>query len=290
MKRAPISFALVAGLSGVVAFLLLRKGEARVPQRDWPVNFAHRGDSAHAPENTLEAFRLAVERGAGGLELDVHLTRDGEVVVLHDETVDRTTDGTGAVAEMTLEEVRALDAGYRFGAPEYPYRGRGCRVPTLAEVFEEFPEAVINLEIKAGTPGIEKAVLDVIEAARAEGRSLVASGRHEVVRRFRDVSGGEIPTSASYREIEVFHALCNLRVASSLSPDYDALQVPVSWRGITIVTPRFVAAASAAGVRVDAWTIDDAAEMRRLLDLGVGVIMTNHPERLARVLAEREGG
>src|SRR5918994_4145382 len=131
-------------LTGLVCFvaLILRRENNRTVRGEWPVNLAHRGASALAPENTLEAFRMAVEAGAGGLELDVHLTRDGHVVVIHDETVDRTTGGTGAVAEMTLDELRGLDAGHDFspdGGSTLPYRDRNVLVPTLAEVLREFP-------------------------------------------------------------------------------------------------------------------------------------------------------
>src|SRR5215213_7781257 len=260
--------------------------------KDWPANFAHRGASARAPENTLEAFRLAVEAGAGGLELDVHLTRDGEVVVIHDATVDRVTDGSGSLAGMTLEEVRRLDVGNCFspdGGQTFPYRGRGVRIPTLAEVYEEFPNTCVNADIKEARPGAEKAVLRVIQDAAAEGRTLVASTDHAVLRRFRRVSRGRISTGASRREIAAFYVMSKLHLEALVSPAYEALQVPVEHRGIKLVTPRFVQAAHSRGVRVDVWTINDAAEMRRLLDLGVDVIMTDSPELLESLLRDRRG-
>lgn len=270
----------------------LLKRERRTAGGAWPANCAHRGASARAPENTLEAFRLAVEAAASGLELDVHLTRDGEVVVIHDPTVDRTTDGSGAVAGMTLDEVRRLDTGYSFspdGGQTFPYRGRGVRIPTLAEVYEEFPDTCVNADIKEAQPGAEEAVLSVIQDAAAEGRTLVASTDHAVLRRFRKVSGGLISTGASRREIAAFYASSRLHLEALVSPAYEALQVPVEHRGIKLVTPRFVRAAHSRGVRVDVWTINDAAEMRRLLDLGVDVIMTDYPEVLESLLRERRG-
>src|SRR5215207_6589325 len=124
MSRKRFVLVALVGLACFVVFSLRRRGH-RTIEGGWPVNLAHRGASALAPENTLEAFRMAVEAGAGGLELDVHLTRDGHVVVIHDATVDRVTDGSGAVAGMTLEEVRRLDAGYSFssdGGRTFPYR------------------------------------------------------------------------------------------------------------------------------------------------------------------------
>lgn len=252
------------------------------------MNFAHRGDSAHAPENTLEAYRLAAEAGAGGLELDVHMTRDGRIVVIHDDTLDRTTNGTGYVRDKTLAEIERLDAGYRFtGNGFYPYRGKGLRVPTLDEVFKEFPGLAVNVEIKEAQPGVEEAVLRVIREAGAEERTLVASQRHAVIRRFRQISGGGVATSASGQEIRTFFALSNLRLEKLLRPAYEALQVPVSYRGVAVVTPRFVEAAHDRGVRVDAWTVDEPGEMRRLLDMGVDVVMTNRPGRLQEVLEQR---
>lgn len=290
MDRKHVLISALAGLSGVFVAVSLLKREKRTAGRRWPVNLAHRGASARAPENTLEAFRLAVEAEAGGLELDVCMTRDGEVVVIHDATVDRVTDGSGAVAEMTLEEIRRLDAGCRFspdGGRTFPYRGQGVRIPTLAEVYEEFPDARVNADIKEAQPGVEEVVLRVIQRAAAEERTLIASTDHAVLRRFRKVSGGRISTGASRREIAAFYALSRLHLEAFVSPAYEALQVPVEHRGITLVTPRSLGAAHSRGVGVDVWTINDAAEMRRLLDLGVDVIMTDYPEVLAGLLEER---
>jgi glycerophosphoryl diester phosphodiesterase len=292
VERKRFLIAATAVLSGAFVAVTLLKRERRTAGRLWPVNFAHRGASARAPENTLEAFRLAVEAGAGGLELDVRMTRDGEVVVIHDATVDRVTDGSGAVAGMTLDEVRRFDAGYSFspdGGRTFPYRGRGVRIPTLAEVYEEFPDAYVNADIKEAQPEAEEAVLSVIQDAAAEGRTLVASTDHAVLRRFRKVSGGRISTGASRREIAAFYVLSSLHLEALVSPAYEALQVPVEHRGIKLVTPRFVRAAHSRGVRVDVWTINDVAEMNQLLDLGVDVIMTDRPEVLESLLRERRG-
>jgi glycerophosphoryl diester phosphodiesterase len=280
----------LAGLACSVV-LILRKGRHRAVTGEWPVNLAHRGASALAPENSLEAFRIAVEAGAGGLELDVHMTRDGHVVVIHDPTVERTTSGKGAISEMTIDELRALDAGYGFsldGGRTRPYRGRGVRVPTLEEVLEEFPGVAVNIDIKAAYPGVEAAVLQVLRETDAWGRALVVSTPYATVKRFRKISGGHISTGASRWEIGVFYFSSRLRLERLLSPSYDALQVPLRHRGIPLVTPRFVRAAHARGVRVDVWTINRADEMRRLLALGVDVIMTDRPGTLAEVLRERE--
>jgi glycerophosphoryl diester phosphodiesterase len=286
MSRRHLVWISLVGLACFVA-LNLRNGKTRTVRGEWPVNLAHRGASALAPENTIDAFRLAVEAGAGGLELDVHMTRDWQIVVIHDATVDRTTNGSGAVSEMTLDELRGFDAGHNFspdGGPTRPYRGRGVRVPTFGEVLEEFPGVPVNIEIKAGTPGIEEMVLRVLREADALGRALVVSTPHAIVKRFRKVSGGHVSTGASRWEIGVFYFASRLLLGRLIRPAYDALQVPPRHRGIPVVTPRFIRAAHARGVRVDAWTINQADEMRRLLDLGVDVIMTDRPGTLAEVL------
>jgi glycerophosphoryl diester phosphodiesterase len=289
MSRRHFVLISLAGLACFVA-LILGRVRKRTVRGEWPVNVAHRGASTLAPENTIEAFRLAVEAGAGGLELDVHMTRDGHIVVIHDATVDRTTNGSGAVSEMTLTELRRFDAGHTFspdGGSTRPYRGRGVRVPTLGEFLEEFPGVAVNLEIKAGTPGIEETVLGILRDANALGRALVVSTPHAIVKRFRKISSGHISTGASRWEIGVFYILSRLRLERLVRPAYDALQVPLLHRGILVVTPRFIRAAQARGVRVDVWTINQAEEMRRLLDLGVDVIMTDRPGMLAEVLENR---
>ena len=290
MGRKRLLLVALVGLAFVV-LLSLRRERRSLVGRGWPVNLAHRGASGRAPENTLEAFRLAVESGAGGLELDVHLTRDGHLVVIHDSTLERTTDGTGTVANMTLDELRGADAGHNFSPDDgssHPFRGRGLHIPTLAEVLREFPGVAVNIDMKADRPGIEAEVLKVLREAGAEECALVVSSRRSAVRRFRRMSGGRISTGASRWETGVFYAFSNLRLEWLLRPAYDALQVPVRHRGMTLVTRRFVGAAHGRNVRVDAWTINDTGEMRRLLDLGVDVIMTDHPEYLADVLGHRE--
>jgi glycerophosphoryl diester phosphodiesterase len=289
MRRKHLVLISLAGLPCFVA-LILGRVRKRTVRGEWPVNVAHRGASTLAPENTIEAFRLAVEAGAGGLELDVHMTRDGHIVVIHDATVDRTTNGSGAVSEMTLDELRRFDAGHNFspdGGSTRPYRGRGVWVPTLGEVIEEFPGVTVNIEIKAGTSGIEETVLGILRDANALGRALVVSTPHAIVKRFRKISSGHISTGASRWEIGVFYILSRLRLERLVRPAYDALQVPLLHRGILVVTPRFIRAAQARGVRVDVWTINQAEEMRRLLDLGVDVIMTDRPGTLAEVLINR---
>ena len=267
-------------VSAGAAVAALRRGAARPVRSGWPANVSHRGASGRLPENTLASFRAALEDGAGVLELDVRVTRDWHPVVMHDATVDRTTDGFGTVRGMTLEAVRRLSAGLP-----------GEKVPTLREVFEEFPDTAVNLDIKDwDLPGAEKAVLGVLRQVGAAGRVLVASADNGVLRRFRKAAGGEFYTGASRREIAVFYALSLLRLERLARPAYVALQVPVYYGPLRLVTPRFVRAAHAVGVRVDVWTVNDPVQMREVLDLGADAVMTDRPEELAKILAWRTPG
>ena len=253
----------------------------------WAVNFAHRGGAKIVPENTREGFREGLRVGAGVLELDVHTTADGTVVVIHDETVDRTTDGSGTIREMTLAEVKRLDAGYRFtpdGGRTYPYRGEGVRIPTMEEVYREFTDVPINVEIKGKRPGIEKALWRIIEGAGAEERTLVVSEDSGTIRRFREASGRRVATASSSVELIYFWLLSRLRLSGLSKPSYQALQGPETYKGLRIVTSELIRRAHERGLRVDVWTIDHEPDMRRLLGSGVDGIMTDRPDILTRVL------
>ena len=252
-----------------------------------PLLVAHRGGSRLAPENTLEAFRDAVERWqADMLEMDVRLTRDGHVVVIHDETVDRTTDGTGPVSSFTLEELQRLDAGHRFVDPrgEASFRGRGVNVPLFEDVLLGFPGMRLNVEVKE--PGAAGPLVDVVRRHGAETRVLVAA-EHE---RSRDAARGYPgPWGASRTHVFWFWALHRLPGGGPYTPSADILQVPEVWRGLRVVTPSFVRAAHRRNLPVQVWTVDDPADMRRLLAMGVDGIQTDRPDLLARVLVEVAG-
>jgi glycerophosphoryl diester phosphodiesterase len=253
-----------------------------------PLLIAHRGGSLLAPENTLTAFRRAVEWWqADILELDVHATRDGEVVVIHDPTVDRTTNGTGPIAEMTLAEVQALDAGYRFtpdGGQTFPFRGRGVRIPTLREVLAELPGARVNVELKTGDAA--QGAWDLIHQARATERVLVAASKLAFRARFAEYAG---PTSASSEEGRRFYTLHRAHAAAFWKPPVNAFQIPEVSQGRRIVSPRFVEDAHRHGLAVHVWTIDAEDDMRRLLSWGVDGIISDRPDRLARVLHDFAG-
>jgi glycerophosphoryl diester phosphodiesterase len=259
----------------------------------WPVNFAHRGGRKIVPENTIEGFREASTLGPVVLELDARSSADGEVVVIHDETVDRTTDGTGAVARMTLAQLQSLDAGYQFtpdGGATFPWRGKGVKIPTLEAVYREFPDHPINIELKAELPGTEEAIWRVIEAVGGQARTLAVTNSAPSIKRFRAASGGTVATGASTGEFVIFRLLSLVRLGRLYDAPFQALQPPDSYKGIRIVTPGLVREAHRCGLRIDVWTIDDEADMRRLLDWGVDGIMTDRPDILARVLEHARDG
>ncbi len=252
-----------------------------------PLLFAHRGGAHLAPENSIEAFRSAVDVwGADVLEMDVHATRDGELVVIHDETVDRTTDGTGPVAELTWDELRELDAGYAFVDLEgrHSFRDRGVRIPRFVEVLDSFP--VVRLNVDAKNPAVAPRLVELVTESGQEHRVLLAS-EHEEGRAAR--FGYRGPTSATRRQIQLFYILHHLPLGAGYCPRVEALQIPYWWEGRQVTTPRLVRAAHRRNIAVHVWTIDDPDLMRTLLGWGVDAIQTDRPDLLARVLHEETG-
>ena len=270
---------------------ILRRGGSRPGHRylaGAPLLIAHRGGSALVPENTLAAFRRALAWWrADLLEIDVQPTRDGEAVVIHDSTVDRTTDGTGAVSAHTVAELKRLDAGYRFtpdAGKTFPCRGRDVRLSTLREVQEALPHARVNVEIKDARA--QQAVWDTVHDLHAVHRVLIAAGDRKNRARFRGYAG---PVSAGAQDMYAFYGLHLARAGRLWSPTVDAFQMPEARGGRQVLTPRMLAELQARSVAVHVWTIDDARDMRRLLEWGVDGVITDRPDRLARVLHEMYG-
>ena len=253
-----------------------------------PRLFAHRGGARIAPENTIEAFAAGLAAGADRLEMDVHATRDGHVVVLHDPTVDRTTDGTGPVREMTLAELHRLDAGARFAGDggDFPFRGRGVRVPTLAAVLEAFPGVPLNVEIKQDEPQMEHAVLGVLDRSDARAQVLLAAEESTIMARIR-AAAPDVLTSFSAADVLEFVTAWHGGTLDAYRPPGIALQIPPSFGEVQLVTAESVAIAHGMGLEMHVWTIDDPAEMTALLDLGVDAIMTDVPPLAASLLRER---
>ena len=254
-----------------------------------PLAFAHRGGALLWPENTLPAYRGALDLGYRYIETDLHLTRDGAIVTVHDDTLERTTNGAGPVWDLTLAELRKLDAGYHFSpdGETFPYRGKGVTVPSLAELVDVSPDLRVNVEVKQESPPMIRALWDFIEERRLHDRVLVAAFCDPLVRELRRLAGGRVATSAGAREARRFWLASRLGLERLLRIDYDALQVPVQHGRITVIDRRFVAAAHRRGLHVHVWTVDEPDEMRRLLDLGVDGLMSDRPDLLREVLVQR---
>ena len=249
-----------------------------------PWAIAHQGGRGLWPENTLYAFNRATELGVDVLDMDLRVTADGEVVVIHDASVDRTTNGQGRVDAMTLAGIRELDAGYRFeNGGEFPYRGRGLTVSTLGEVLSEFPESRLILEMKQFTHEQAVAFCRLLMERNATKRVLVASFAHDPMKAFR-AECPEVATSATMREGLILYHLNRIRLASLYRSPAVALQIPETLGDTRIVEPRLFDLAAAYNVRVQVWTVNDGVDMRRLLRMGVHGILTDFPDRLLRLM------
>ncbi len=267
------------------------------------IAYAHQGGAWEAPSSTLHAIAHALEAGATGVELDVHATADGELVVCHDATVDRTTAGRGAIASFTLAQLREMDFSYWWipgadvtpGRPaaDYPFRGRAPSdrsfgIATLREVLERFPGVVLNLDIKQTAPVVAPYEESLARLLAEFGRTddvMVASFLDQATDAFRGVAPS-VPTSAgTMATAEAWRAV----QAGEVMPEIPAVayQVPERQGDLVVVDEPFVAAAHRAGKAVHVWTVNDTESMERLLDLGVDGIISDVPTTLCGVLASR---
>ncbi len=258
-----------------------------------PLAFAHRGGGGLWPENTLEAFRGAIAAGCRYIETDLHLTRDGVIVVHHDPRLERTTNGVGPIKARSLSELRELDAGFHFtrdGGHSYPFRGKGVTIPTFEEALALPDEVRFNIEIKQREPSMARALWELIEKHTLHDRVLVAAAEDDIGHEFDRLARGRVARSPGVRGVLAFWAASRIGAVRLLAPSYDALQVPPRQGPLTVVDRRFVRAAHAAGVQVHVWTIDEPTEMRRLLLLGVDGLMSDRPDILMDVVQEFRAG
>ncbi|WP_238652402.1 glycerophosphodiester phosphodiesterase [Paenibacillus piscarius] len=239
------------------------------------INFAHRGASAAAPENTMAAFRKGLELGATGIETDVQMTSDGAVVVIHDESLDRTTTGSGYVKDKTLREILEVDAGSWF-SPEFA----GERIPTLEELLDllQGRDTVLNIELKNGTffyPGMEEKVIAAVREQGMSERVVISSFNHYSLAHCKKLAP-EIRTGILYGE-------------GLYRPwDYAAsLQAEALHAHHSSALPEFVSAAAAQGVVYHPWTVNDSSRMQELIEAGVAGIITDYPDVLAGLLSAR---
>jgi glycerophosphoryl diester phosphodiesterase len=253
-----------------------------------PMVIAHRGAAIAAPENTIIACERAVQDGADALELDLHLTADGHVVVIHDETVDRTTSGTGAVGALPLAELQALDAGHAFEDADgtHPFRGKGIRIPTLDEVIDAFPAVRLSLDLKGRTGELLERVLQVLRERNALDRSCLAAKDRAFTRRARDAG---VATHASHPEIARLLVFMSVGLGCCVRGLSTIFTVPEFHEGRRVVTPRLIRYLERRGVPVHVWTVNDSGDMERLLSMGVTGLITDDPAT-ARALVDARSG
>jgi glycerophosphoryl diester phosphodiesterase len=251
-----------------------------------PLVIAHQGGDGIWPGNTMFAFQNAADLGADVLEMDLHITSDGILVLMHDETVDRTTDGTGEIEAMTLDELKQLDAGYDWSSDEgdsFPFRGQAITVPTLEEVFAAFPEYRMTIEIKKTNSSMAKLFCETIREYNMQDKVLVASFHDERLKEFR-AECPEVATSSAKNETTVFVLLTKAFLGGFYSPKFYSLQVPEESGGITVMTESFVRAAHARNLAVEPWTINDEETMRKFIEWGVDGLITDRPDIMLNVL------
>jgi glycerophosphoryl diester phosphodiesterase len=251
-----------------------------------PIRFAHRGSRILWPENTMHAFARAVEDYEYRyLELDVRVTRDRRVMVFHDATMERVTNGAGKITDWDYAELAALDAAYWFGEDEgYPLRGGDITVPTLEEVYRTWPDVHVNIDLKASD--IEWAVAEVVRACGREDSTLIGSFRDRRIARFRRITKGAVATSAGPRLVAAMIAAA--RAGRTLRSKVQAYQLPYNYRGMKI-TPRLVDAIHRVDAQIHLWTVDEPEDMHRFLDMGVDGIVTDRPDLLNDAIEERAG-
>ena len=287
MKRA---IGIVVGLALIYLVLALWPA-GQTPQTAWhrdrpPVLvMAHGTGQGIGPQNTLEAAVRSAQAGADVIELDVHLTADGHLVVIHDPTIEATTNGTGAIGDMTLAEIQAFDAGvaFRDASGAASFAGKGVVVPTLRAVFEALPEARYLIEIKPDDPALERRLCDLVRAYALEARTMVGSFHLTALERFREVCP-EVATSMAESEVETFVYLHKIGLANLAPLKGSAVQVPLEASGIKVLTRSLIGVAHARGLEVHAWTINDPEVMERLIGMGIDGLITDYPGRALKVL------
>ena len=313
-RRATALAAAALILTPVLAHAAPASQSARNPWLERRVlNIAHQGGEIEAPSNTMYALKTAQAKGAEVLEIDVHATKDRELVVIHDETVNRTTNGKGRVDALTLAQIQQLDAAHSFvegcgtchGKPDGEYGLRGYAtgerklngrlkdfapsdftVPTLREVLETFPDELINIEIKSTAPRTspyEELLADLLAEFGRTDDTIVVSFLDHAMEAFK-VHAPDVHTATATAQAAAFWASSQGPLPGSPNPRYQALQVPIQLNGVTVVTKDFVDDAHANGLAVHVWTINDVEQMKALIEMGVDGIMTDRPAVLEELL------
>ncbi len=271
----------MAGKEGMKASYPIGK---RLRSEHVSIVYAHRGGAALAPENTMAAFDNGFACGADGIELDVHLSRDAVVVVHHDATLERTTNGKGPIADRLAAELSRVDAGFHFRGEDgsYPFRGKGIGIPTLREVLRQYKTVPVIVELKMPGRRLAERVVDEIRAANAMDRVSVGSYYEDALQAVRYFAP-TIATGAAKEETRwaLYRSWIGWKVQT---PPYREFQVPERSGWTRIVSRRFVRYAHRIGVPVKVWTVNDRADIRRLVSWGVDGIITDRPDIAREVI------
>ncbi|MEZ4608559.1 MAG: glycerophosphodiester phosphodiesterase [Deinococcales bacterium] len=253
---------------------------------DSPLVIAHQGGERLYPSNTLYAFSQAVDMGVDMLEFDIHASGDGELVIIHDDSVDRTTDGKGLVKELSFADLKSLDAGYYWTndhGQSYPYRNKDITIPSVREVFEAFPQMPMVIEIKQQEPDITGVFCEMLKRYQMTDKVIIGSFYDEVMANFRERCP-EVITSMSEGEVRMMVILNTLFVGDAFKPTAQVAQVPEASGNLSIINPRFISVAKQKNIAVQAWTINEEADMQRMLGLGLDGIITDRPDLLLQLL------
>lgn len=285
-------------LSAIIIFLLIvnlfpakQIEEKSFFNNDGPLVIAHQGGEKLAPSNTMAAFMNAAEMGVDVIETDIHITKDGHLVTIHDPTVDRTTNGTGKVADMTLAEIQKLDAGYHFKDLEgnYSFRSKDVYIPTVEEMFQTFTDIKIEIEIKDDNPPermeeIAEKLWGLIKKYKMEDKIIIGSFDQEILHTFEKYSKGQVATSAGRSEVKSFVIFHKFFLRNLYVPQVDSFQIPTEDSGFDLTDQKLIKGAHRLGMQIHYWTIDDPETMKKLIDAGADGILTNRPDLLLEIV------
>lgn len=290
MKKKVLIIILLVMVLAIVTTMVIAKRAPEHPyytdDLNYPAVIAHQGGGDLWPGNTIYAFERAAALGVDVLEMDLHITGDNVLVIMHDETVDRTTGGSGEIEAMTLSELKTLDAGYNWTMDDgetYPFREMGITVPTLEEVFQAFPDYHMTIEIKKTKRSMAEPFCTLIRENHMNDKVLVASFHDERMTEFRQICP-EVATSSARQETTVFVLMSKVFLGRLYSPQFFSLQVPEESSNITVMTVQFVRAAHERNIRVEPWTINDPEQIQRYIDWGVDGIITDRPDLMLELL------
>ncbi|WP_246247184.1 glycerophosphodiester phosphodiesterase [Piscibacillus halophilus] len=295
IKRGSMTLGITGAIYVILNLIPLHSIEVQpFYDQDKPLIIAHQGGEHLAPSSTMPAFQNAVDLGVDVLETDIHISKDGHLIAIHDPTVDRTTDGTGAVNDLELIDLKALDAGYYWEDEdgEHPYRGKRIELITVEELFKTFPDQRFMIEIKDTNPyermdEISERLSGLINEYGLEDQVSVASFDHEIIETFQK-HDDHVAVSAGEQEVRKFVITHKFYIKNLYKPSVNSMQLPLEASGYDLTTPDILDSAENMGLHIHYWTINDQDTMRLLIERGADGIITDRPDLLLEVLDELE--